>query len=346
MDNVYAVLMAGGSGIRFWPMSRKLRPKQCLAITGNNPMVVETKLRLAKLVPDTRIFISTREELYKPLKTLLPSVRRFILEPEAKDTAAALGLACAYIGKKDTEAVIVALPSDHDIKPARKFVATLKRAIQTARQGYLVTVGIPPSRPETGYGYIAPGKALGKGAAKVAKFVEKPDLDRCKGYLRQGYLWNGGILVFRYDSMMEAFAKFMPKLHKGILAIQQSIDTRSEGKTLERVFSSLKKISIDYGVLEKAQNVAVVRADFSWDDVGGWAAMERILPKDGKGNASKGTITGLESSGNIVVTDKKVAMVGIRDLVVVETKDAILICPKSRLGEMKKLHKRLPSKYT
>ncbi|MCI0574105.1 MAG: mannose-1-phosphate guanylyltransferase [Myxococcaceae bacterium] len=340
--NLYPVIMAGGSGTRFWPLSRKARPKQFLPLASNQPLIVDTVTRLKGLA-------SPKDTLVVCGPLHAPSVRKLVkglpkanllVEPVARNTAPAIALAALHVARRDPAGILVVLPSDHHVADLPGFRATLERAAAVAAQGLLVTIGIQPSHPETGYGYIRLGEALPQaGARKVAAFVEKPDAATARSYLASGeYLWNGGIFLFRADAILEAFRKHMPDLAKGLDKLAPKVGKRDEAATLERLFPKFPSTSIDYGVMEKADNIAVVPGDFGWSDVGSFGAIPEVRPADARGNvvSGKGAVV-VDCDGCVVLADgRPLAVVGLKDVVVVDSGDAILVVPREKAQDVRK----------
>ncbi|MDP2682430.1 MAG: mannose-1-phosphate guanylyltransferase/mannose-6-phosphate isomerase [Deltaproteobacteria bacterium] len=355
--NIHAVVMAGGAGTRFWPLSRESSPKQMLKIVGEDTMIRQTIKRLRGFVPEENISIVTSEKLtfdlsihLKGLLPLSPSMRgikgedkgrlKIITEPFGRNTAPAIGLAAVYLKKTKTDPIMIVLPADHNIRSEDIFIETLKTAIKCAEGNWLVTLGIKPSRPETGYGYIKAGvRGQGTGVRKVEKFTEKPDAKTAQKYLKDSnYLWNSGIFVWKTSAILEEIKKYMPALYNGLLKIEKTIGTKDEKKVIEGVYSELDTVSIDYAVLEKSKNVMVVPADIGWSDVGSWAALDEALPHDVNGNIIKGNVIDVESRDSIVFSGGRlVATIGLKDMVVVDTADATLVCRKEKAQDVKKI---------
>lgn len=280
----HAVIMAGGRGERFWPESRVNRPKQFLNLVGNETMIQAAVRRINKLIPHENIYIVTNE-MYKGLvKDQLPMIKdqNIIIEPVARNTAACIGLACAYIRKKDEYASMVVLPSDHLIKDEGRFINIIDRGFKKAEAGEnLVTLGIKPGYPETGYGYIKYGEMDKDFACSVECFVEKPDMEKAKQYLNEGnYLWNSGMFIWSVDTIMNNFRKHMPELYEGILNIEKAIGCYDGEHVIKEEFIKLDSVSIDYGIMEKAENIFVLPCQFGWDDVGSWTSLERLNSQD------------------------------------------------------------------
>ncbi len=345
---LYPVIMAGGSGTRFWPLSRAARPKQFLPLASEKPLIVDTANRLKGLAKPKSLFVVCGAGHRAQVRKHLPGVQ-LVVEPVARNTAPAIALACAHVLAKDPEAVIAVLPSDHHIGDPAAFRAVLARAAEVAQEGLIVTVGIQPTRPDTGYGYIkvgAPleGSAKAKGGARsVAAFVEKPDLQTAQRYLDSGeYLWNGGIFVFRADVMRAAFADHMPDLFTRLEKIEKAVGKRTYAQVLKREFPKMPSLSIDYGVAEKAKNIAVIPGDFGWSDVGSFAAIPEVRTADERGNvvAGRGALA-IDCRDSVVLGDEKgrrvLAVVGMEGVVVVDAGDAVLVLPKERSQDVRKV---------
>jgi mannose-1-phosphate guanylyltransferase len=351
-QRLYAVIMAGGAGRRFWPRSRKSRPKQLLDLSGNGPLVRETFDRLVPLLPPERIFVSCGQDLAAAVSRVLPEVpkKNFVIEPAGRDTAPCVGLAMERLlaaGVDEKRSVLAVLPADHCIgSPARLRRAISRAAGAASRRGLILTIGIVPDRPSTAYGYIQPaGRVRGEtGVLRVKRFVEKPDLASARIYLRRGFLWNAGMFVFRLDVMREAYQKYLPEMAAGLKEIGKSYHLKNSDRAVARLFPALRKVSIDYGIMEKAENVAVVPGDFDWRDLGGWDALYRMKGGDEKNNVASGLAEFVDSRGCYVESARMAALVGVDNLVVIETKDAILILRRDREAELKKLTDRLEQK--
>jgi mannose-1-phosphate guanylyltransferase/mannose-6-phosphate isomerase len=345
-NNVYATILAGGIGSRFWPLSRVTTPKQVLKVVGDESLLKATIKRLSPLIPPRRVYIVTSENQAQVIREHLkydgaPVSSGFIIEPEGRNTAPAIGLAALELYLKNPEAVMVVLPSDHVITETVKFKAALAAAISTAEKGHLVTFGIEPKSPETGYGYIKVSPKSGKKGKRAVKidgfsvcpvdrFVEKPNLARARRYLKEGgYYWNSGIFVWKAARFLQEVETHLPALHKMLMKVKG-------GGDLARGYKSIKPISIDHGILEKADDVVVIPVDFSWSDMGSWTSFGELLPADARGNIIKGRVVDIGSSNSILVgSDRLLATIGVEDMIVVDTPDATLVCPKSRAQEVK-----------
>ena len=338
---IFPVIMAGGSGTRFWPLSRKAKPKQFLPLTGGKTMIAQTLDRVQGLAPLSDSFVVCGALHAAPALKLLKGLPKgnVLVEPEARNTAPAIALACAHVAHRNPEGVLVVMPSDQHVADPRAFQLALRAAIDVAKTGQIVTLGIKPTRPETGYGYIQVGAAMKAPASKVARFVEKPNLETAKQYLRSGdYLWNAGIFVFRADVMLAAFATLMPELSKALDEIRAGIGKKQYAAALKKHFAKMPATSIDYGVAEKAQNIAVVPADCGWSDVGSFSALPDLRPLDAQGNVVEGQAFVIDSAGCVVLAGKRpVAVVGMTDVVVIDAGDAILVLPKDKAQDVRKV---------
>lgn len=348
----YAVIMAGGSGTRFWPASRRNRPKQLLSFGGADSSLLQaTVRRILPLVPADRIFVVTAERLLVDTKEDLRSIPgvRVLAEPAPRNTAPCVGWAASVIADEAADATVMVLPSDHAIADEPSFLAALGVAMASAAAGRITTIGIIPTRPETGYGYIElDGPATAGTAGKVARFVEKPDRARAEGFVAGGkHLWNAGMFFFRASDMLEAIGTHLPALAEGIAAMRESRLAGNEDLALKRVFPTLPSISLDHGVLEKQAGLAVVPGDFGWSDVGSWQSAWELADKDAEQNALPTGTVAVDARGNLVVQvagskpGKLIALVGVQDLCVVETEDAILIIPKERAQDVRAVIERI-----
>lgn len=347
---LHAVVMAGGSGTRFWPMSRAALPKQLLSLVTGQTLLTDTVRRLSGLVPEDRIQIITNQAYAGQIVEMLPAVpqRQIVAEPCGRDTAPCIGLAAALIHRADPDGVMAVLPADHVVGPAEAFRAALERADRIiGRHGdHLLTFGVPPTRPATGYGYIERGAPLGdeQGVSYygVQRFREKPDEETARAFLDAGtFLWNAGIFVFRAGSILERMERYLPELAAALPELAERYE--KTGELTAEAYGALPRISIDYGVLERDEDVIVLETSFDWDDVGSFAALERVLEPDPAGNWKIGNLAALDAGGNIVLSreDHQVALIGVSDLVVVQTPDATLVCRKEDSERVKELVARL-----
>jgi len=332
----YAVILAGGVGSRFWPFSRELEPKQFIKIIGQDSLLQSTIRRLKGLVDPSRTYIVTNKIYFYEVKAQVARFRipdkNIILEPQGKNTAPAVGLCAKIISGFDPEAVLLVLPSDHYIKNVVNFKQALIKAISCAQQNFLVTLGIKPTGPSVGYGYIKAGKKS-DGYYRVEKFLEKPDLNKAKKYFRdKTFYWNSGMFIWKACVLLEEIKKYLP----GLFANLQLIDSTGD---LERVWKRIEPISVDYGIMEHSKRIALIEANFYWTDLGSWEALSEIFPKDKKGNISSGDTLDLDSQGVCVFSrgNRLVSTIGLKDAVIADTPDALLVCHRSRTQDVKKM---------
>ena len=350
--HIFAIIMAGGGGERFWPKSRQAHPKQLLGLFGKRTMIQETVDRISRLVPKERIIIITTKIQAPLVREQLAGVppSSVIPEPFGRDTAPCIALAAALVMERDPEGIMLVVPSDHVIRDARRLVSTLWDACRVAWQhGCLVTLGIRPTGPVTGYGYIRRGKRLPyrfrTRFASVREFTEKPDRARALRYVRSGkYFWNSGMFVWKASVIAEELKAHMPALYRGYLAIRATPEGPIRDRTVRQVYRGLKRVSIDYGVMEKARDVVVAEADFDWDDAGSWLAFERHFPRGRDGNVVLGESIALDTERCIIISDEGiVGCLGLKDLIVVRSKGAVLVCHRDAAQDLKKIVQRLKS---
>lgn len=346
MEHTYGVIMAGGKGERFWPLSTKNIPKPFIKLLGNKTMIQMTVERLLKIVPENRIMVVlgidhltiAREQL-----SPWPGVR-FLVEPAGRDTAPCIGLTAVTLQKEDPTALMIVVPADHYIPDDLVFAETMRNGVGLARdEARLVTTGIKPTRPETGYGYIQVAKRLPNRAStgacfEVKCFVEKPDAQRAADYLAAGgFYWNSGIFIWQADTVLRGMAEHMSDLSQGLDDIRRAMDTGDEKKK-EDVFCRLTKISIDYGLMEKAKNVVMLEAGFVWDDVGTWGSVQRVLPADGDGNCIYGKAVCIDTRDCVIYAEgMAVGMIGVTNLIVAASQRGVFVCPKDRDQEARKI---------
>jgi mannose-1-phosphate guanylyltransferase len=346
---IHPVVMAGGSGTRFWPLSRRNRPKQFLALTGEAPLLAATVARLPPLAGPDRTYVVLGPQHAALARRLLPGLppENFIVEPCPRNTAPCVGLAALHVAARDPKGVMAMLPADHYVARPGAFREAVGAAARLAEAGAIATIGIRPSRPDTGYGYLRVGPRLavrtrGKArleAHKVARFVEKPDPATAARYLADGgYLWNSGIFAFRADVILEEIGRAMPLLSEQLAAIGRDLGTPRYARTLKRVFPGCPAISIDYGVMEKSQRIAVVPADFGWSDVGSFDALPEVRKADAEGNVTEGEALVLDGRNDVVLAGagRPVAVVGLDDVIVVDAGDAVLVCRRDRAQDVRK----------
>ena len=343
-----ALIMAGGRGERFWPKSRKSLPKQFLSLTDDGKTMIQlTVERIVPLVNMEDIYIATNQDYKELVRQQLPDIptKNILCEPVGKNTAPCIGLGAVYMAKNYGDAMMIVLPSDHLLKYNKIFINSLKDACEVAEQGEnLVTLGITPDCPETGYGYIKflPEKTLGRAFA-VEQFVEKPNLETAKAYLAsEQYLWNSGMFIWKVSSILRNLEEYLPETYAGLRKIEEAIGTEQEQQVLEREFHSFKSESIDYGVMEKAKNIYILSGSFGWDDVGSWLAVERIRTSNEFGNVINGNAVTVDTKNTIIQGGNKlIAAVGLDNMIVVDTEDALLICAKEHAGDIKKVLENL-----
>ena len=343
---IHAVIMAGGRGERFWPYSREGKPKQFLALAGLKPLIAETVDRLKGWIPNSRIWVVTNAKHTALVRRLCPQLKKsqVVGEPVGKDTAPCIAVAAALIAKKNPNAVMVVLPADHRIGPRNKFTQVLQEAADlAAERSVLVTLGIPPRSPHTGYGYIHAHDAVPVNGRnpfyRVNAFKEKPNLATAKKYLRKKeFYWNSGIFIWRADTILEDIQAYLPKTAALAYKIAAAWGTRRQNAVLARAYGAFEKISIDYGVLEKAQNVIMAKAPFQWDDLGSWSSLSKYLSRSTDSNSIQGNHVGAETRGCTLVSHKGlIATLGVSDLVIVATPDVTLVAAKDKEQELKKL---------
>lgn len=338
--------MAGGSGERFWPLSKKGCPKQFLSLLGGSSLLRQTADRLQGLVRQEDIYIVTLREYKAMVMEHIPWIdeNNILAEPFGRDTAAAAGIAAVEISRQSPDAIMIMLPADHYIANQKEFRNALKAAADAASTGEsVVTVGIPPSRPETGYGYIQMGafdrELAGLSVHRAVKFTEKPLFDKALEFVESGnYLWNSGIFIWRVDLIRRLIDLHLPVLSEGLKKIESS-SLKEKEHEIEKVYQRLPKISVDYGILEKINNILVIRSNFGWDDVGSWTALKRIDPAvSGEGNVIRAKGTFLNTKNSIIISPHRiVAAMGISDIILVDDGRNLLICGKEQSQEIKRL---------
>ncbi len=348
--SLYPVIMAGGSGTRFWPLSRHLFPKQLLRISGEYTLIQQTMRRVLGCAPAANVLISTNAAQADLIRVQLADWKEdltngFLLEPEGRNTAPAIALAALEVLTRDPGGLMLVVPADHVVTGQRDFENAVRLASQLASEGYLVTFGIKPIRPETGYGYIKPkdNAFLGKqGKLRgylVHKFVEKPNATKAARYVKAGgYFWNSGMFVWRAAAILEEIGLYQPAIMAAMERIKKLRMDGASKQAIDDVYRQIVSVSIDTGVMERSSKAAVVPVTFRWSDVGSWGSLDEVAEKDRAGNVVTGRVIDLESTHSIVYADRRVvATIGLQNMVVVDTPDATLVCPKSRAQDVKKI---------
>ncbi|MBI5603356.1 MAG: mannose-1-phosphate guanylyltransferase [Deltaproteobacteria bacterium] len=344
--SLYFVVMAGGRGTRFWPRSRTKHPKQLLDIVGTKTILEQTIDRLLPITDWEHILIVTEISQAAAVKDLLPDLpeTRLIIEPLGRNTAPCIGLAALILEAIDSSATMAVLPADHFISRVSSFQETLLAAAQAAQQGSpLITLGIPPTFPETGYGYLEKGMKVmevkGHEVWEVKAFHEKPDRIKADAMLKTGrFFWNSGMFVWTVSAILERMARLTPAMYDELIKLKKFMGSPEWAEALTAGYEAMENISIDYAVMERADQVLMLEGDFGWNDVGSWEAVYQLKPKDEKGNCLTGPVFILDSQGCLVHSPQKtVALIGMEDLIVVDTPDALLICPRERAQEVKKI---------
>lgn len=337
----YGVIMAGGGGTRFWPLSRQAMPKQMLNLSGKDRMINETIDRLGGIVDRGDIFIVTNEkQADKMLECVDGRLEKshILSEPAARNTAACIGYAAMEIVKKYGDGVMCIFPSDHFIRNEAAFTEVLGQAVQAAEeQDKLITIGITPAFPSTGYGYIRFDRSEAAVAKRVEEFREKPDLQTATAYVESGnYAWNSGMFVWKASTILKKFEQLLPDIYSCLVKIGQSMGTPEEQQVIQEIYPVIPKISIDYGILERSDDVLVISGEFGWNDVGSWDMMKVIYDADDSGNIIVGDQVNLDTTNTISFSSgKMIATVGVDNLVIVETEDAVLVCSKDRVQDVK-----------
>jgi mannose-1-phosphate guanylyltransferase len=343
---LYGVIMAGGQGTRFWPRSRRIRPKQLLNIVGEKTMLEQTAARIRPLIPAERIVVVAGDAYREQIRNSLPQLpdENFLFEPVGRNTAACVAWAALWIRRRAPEAVMAVLPADHLIRDEAEFLRVLRTAAAVAQPlNRLVTIGIQPTHPETGYGYIHMSheqlQVDGREVFRVAQFVEKPSRQKAEQFLAEGtYLWNSGMFIWRADSIWFEVCRYLPPLARHLESMTEITRADTMPAGVNEVYPKLPSVSIDVAVMERAQDVWVVPADIGWSDVGSWRALGELLAADAQGNVVIGEQRGIDTSGCFIHSPGKlVATIGLNDLVVIETDDVLLICPKVRDQDVRKL---------
>ncbi len=348
MGALYAVIMAGGRGERFWPLSTGRMPKPFIPLTGPSSLIQETVARIQPLVPLERILISigtTHLDIARKQLPQLPA-ENFIVEPVGRDTSACLAFCALHIEKRDPGGIMFALPADHFVSDPEAFRRTIQTGLDNLEGSAGVIFGIQPMWAETGFGYILAEKPASQADAwPVLRFIEKPDAKSAAQYLIAGnYFWNSGMFLFKNQNLLALFQKHMPDTYEKLCRLRPLLKRGGSHSQIAEIFTSLERISIDFGIMEKTSGLRLVPAQFGWDDIGSWAALERALPSDASGNVAQGSHIALESNGCIVYAQSEtIATFGVSDLVIVQAYGKILVCPKNKAADLKRLVKTLES---
>ena len=344
MLEIYGVIMAGGGGTRYWPLSRRRTPKQLLNLSGKDIMVNEAADRLAQVAAYRNLYIVTNCEQAEEMKRVTAGRIRadhILSEPAARNTAACIGYAAMKIVHDRGDGILVVTPSDAYIRDTQAFAAVLERAVDAARGGALVTVGITPTFPATGYGYIRCAK--GEGALPVEQFIEKPPREKAEEYLASGrYFWNSGMFIWKASVILQRIEALLPELYSGLQTIAASFGREDEALVTAQVYPTLPSVSVDKGILERTDGILVVPGEFGWNDVGSWDMLGALHPCDENGNIAVGDTIAVDTENTVLYAGGRlVAAVGVSDLVVVETPDAVLVCHRSAAQDVKKIVDRL-----
>ena len=349
LQHAYAVIMAGGSGTRFWPLSRRRRPKQLLTLLTKRTLLEEAVNRVRGLLPADRIYVYTNNLLKAACSRCLRGIppSHIVAEPAARNTAPTIGLAAHEILRRDPDGIMVVLPADHVIRRVARFQRALRAGCSwVSVEGRSVTIGLKPDGPETGYGYIQKGRRAGKSGATVIfsvdRFTEKPPIETAREYVASGrYLWNGGMFIWRAATLLKNLERAKPEMARALARISAAGGVRAT-RTLRRIFPRLEKVSIDFAVMESISDCYVIEADLGWSDVGSWAVVHDLAPKDSEGNTRPRSSLSLDSSGNMIVAPTKtVVTVGVKGLVIVDTKDALLVADLRRSQDIGKAVREL-----
>ena len=345
LDNFHVVILAGGQGSRFWPVSRLKKPKQFLSIASNGESLIQATARRVKKISDKdRLWIITNS-LHKELIEKSVSDAQVVCEPIGRNTAASIGLAAVYLQKIDPKAVMLVLPADHAVSNEDLMVDTVILAMNAAAEkDVLVTIGIKPKSPHTGYGYIKSADKISDNVYKVARFFEKPNLERATKYVESGdFYWNSGMFAWSVESILSSIKTYLPAMHEELLKIQAAIGTDKEHAVLEEIFPTLESISVDFAILEHAKNCLVIEApDFGWNDVGSWDAWAEHFAKDDNGNLLHGDVMVIDSKNCVVHSEKRMAaVIGADNLIVIDAGDALLVCPREHVQDVRKVVEEL-----
>ena len=345
----YAVIMAGGSGTRLWPLSRKASPKQALTLIEQRSMFQLAVGRISGFFEKERIIVVTGREHEAILSGQIPDIPadNFILEPLGRGTAPAIGLAAIHLKQRASDAIMAILTADHFISQTKTFNEALKAAFEAASLGYLVTLGIKPTQGASGFGYIKQGEIIdtigGFQIVAVSRFIEKPDAEHAAAMVASGgYAWNSGMFIWRVDRILEEFKMHMPDFHAQLEAIEAAMGSPDYVKTIDLVWPQVNPDTIDYGIMEKAKNVVVIPVDIGWTDMGNWSTVATLLPVDSGGNTVLGPHIGIDTHDSLVMGKKRlIGTIGIKNMIIIDTDDALLLCPKDREQDVREIVKML-----
>jgi mannose-1-phosphate guanylyltransferase len=342
MAALYAVVMAGGRGERFWPLSADNLPKPFIKLLGSSSLIQDTVTRIQPIVPLERVLISIGAAHLDIARQQLPEIPagNFLVEPIGRDTSACIGFCALHIEQRDPEGMMLALPADHFVDDSAGYQTTIQAGLENLEGASGVVFGIPPTRPETGYGYILAEKpAVHTGAWPVVRFIEKPDTPTAARFVASGrYFWNSGMFLWKNRTLLDLFEMHLPVVYHGLSGIRPLLAKNNADPAISDIFSSLPRISIDFGIMEKTSGLRLVPAQFVWDDIGNWASLERALPADAGKNIAQGSHLALESTGCVIYAQNEtVAAFGVSDLIIVQAYGKVLVCSKDRAADLKKL---------